>query len=159
MEPCRFSLARMFHDPGSDHVEINIQPAGSQMRTALYCSGMITVFPERAASGLDRVERLRGLAGDQLHGSRYRNDVVSRLHDQMDVVRRHAVVQHAQAISLAALEKPFRPKSTVLLELQQELLLATSMCDVSYIAWQEVAMGSGPRWNLRAPFSGAKTLF
>lgn len=56
----------MFHNPGPDHVQIDVQHALEQMLVRIHGCGMVAVFPKRTLAIFALVVLLGGSAGNQL---------------------------------------------------------------------------------------------
>ena len=66
---------------------------------------------------------------------------------QVDMIRGHRVVEHAQTVALLSFEQPIEPAAPIVTELEQELLLMTAVGDVPGMARQEMTIGA---WHDRS---------
>jgi hypothetical protein len=79
---------------------------------------------------------LRRAPGDQLHAAR---DFIlsAAYYQQVDVIRRHDVVQHAEAKAFPCPEQPVPPPLPVAAKLKQKLALVTAVGDMPDLTWQQ----------------------
>jgi hypothetical protein len=109
--------------------DVDVDHAARQMPIRLHGSGMVAIFPVGAFARLATIELLGNPPGNQLHAGRDLSETPV-LDQQMDMVRRHDIIQHTQAIAPARLIQPVHPGTPILGEPEQELLFVAAMRDM-----------------------------
>jgi hypothetical protein len=94
----------MVDHAGANHVQINVHQTPMQVLIGLNSRSMISVFPERTLPPFALIVLLRGSPGDELHA--LSDNIGASISDQqMNVIRCHRVVEHAETKALLGLEK------------------------------------------------------
>ena len=136
----------MGHHPGANHVQVHVNQAASQVLAALDGGFVVAVFPECAPTMLAVVELLARASGDELHAA---SDLIPTAiaYDQMDVMARHVVVEHAQAEAQACRVQSLDPGAPVPEDLQHELFAMTAMRQMPDVSRQIRQIVSAGPWH------------
>jgi len=141
-----YSLAGMAHDAGTHHVQIDIHEATMKVGIGFDGCGVIAIFPEGALARLPSVVLLCSLTRDELDAAR--NDtLIGVLYEQVNMIGRDHVIQHAQPESLARLEEPAQVSVSIVGKLQEKISLVAAMSQMPDMAGQEMAVGSWHRFT------------
>jgi hypothetical protein len=147
-------------DSPSAGIGADISDATRQVAVGVHGGGMVAVFPVGAARLFALVVFLRRAPGDQLHAAR--DFTLSAVYyQQVDVIRRHDVVQHTEVKAFPRLEQPVPPP----LPVAAKLALVTTVGDMAQstrkkqavsnddgeFAHLVVAIRKGPRMRPRMP--------
>lgn len=91
--------------------------------------GVITVFPERSLLTRALVVFLGAAAGGELHA--FSDNVRTCVFDQqMNVIGRHHVIEHAQTETLLRFKEPVQVATAITRKLQDKFSLITAVRDV-----------------------------
>jgi hypothetical protein len=94
----------MRYDSSPNHVKINVNKTLNQMLVGFYRRRMVTILPVSPFSALPLIEFLPGPSRHQLHRPCNGIPIAMVSEQDMDVVRGHHVIEHAQAIALPRLK-------------------------------------------------------
>jgi hypothetical protein len=103
---------------------------------------MITIFPESSLATFALIVFLTRAPGYKLNGGRDTLGIVSILHQEMNMIGGHRIVQDLYTISFPRLWKPRHEPSAVMSEFQQKLLFVATMGDVPDTARDKMSIGS-----------------
>lgn len=109
------------------------------MLVAIDCGRVIPILPECALSQLAPVELLPGAAGDELHTAR---DITlaTILHQEVDVVGRHHIVEDAESKPLLGFEQPSQVAAPITGELEKKRPLVAAVRDMPDVPRNEMAV-------------------
>jgi hypothetical protein len=111
---------------GTDHIQIDIQHAATQMMAGLHRRRMIAIFPESSFTFAPFIEILRSPACRQLHAPGY-GLVHGILDQQMNVIAGHHIIKHRKMVSMNSFSQPIKPVRAVWGMFQQEFTIMATM--------------------------------
>ena len=92
----------MLDNPGTNHIEIDVNKALRQMLIRFNCCRMIPIFPVGSFPALSLIEFLARPSGNQLDRFGYYVSITIIPDKKMNVIRGHGVIEHAKAVTLLA---------------------------------------------------------
>jgi hypothetical protein len=128
-------VLRISHYLGSNWVEINITSAGKQIAIRLYGTALKPSFPRCASALLEPIDPTSMPASQPFHQQTETAGVLSRVDDQVNVIRHQAVAVDSQIERLPKLAKALEVRQAIAVRDEHSFAVVPTLDNVMWVAW------------------------